>query len=334
MHGWMMQVQSELKMATSGVAAEQAEARQRTQQSKAQVEGLEAQASQFQEQVDGLIQAKLLQAAQLLRTEEELKHEKQGREALKMELARAQDQLREASLNIEEERRTAQERIHHSKALATALEKQTAQFKMQVDRGPLGYPSFPAVQLECAPELAGFKPVTRSPRPAGADGDSSRIFSPDPYGHSHVSAWSRQQKAGLQVVQPPPAVEVQAYPQAAQGADASASGATVPDEEMTELLKQNLSSMAEAVEGLAQLGGGLPGDSDGCLVVGVTVTVVKPIEYEYPKSPDKNYDLRCGLQGVVTMVDEDGDVEVEWEGLCRRWLLKQDYSSIKVTTAG
>lgn len=307
----LKQVQDELKTATKGVEAEQQAARHIAQQTRTEVENLESQAAQFKAQLDSFMQAKLLQDKELSRNAEELNQRQSSleaaqqraeaaerdREAARADLEKAQTELRK----VQSEKRTTEEKLHQSKALVTAIETQTAQFKEQA-----GFPS-PLVREREPPAVQEGKVA-----PAQREAAKVRILE------------SAEEAEALNCGKCP-------FSPNANAAD------------IAHVLKNSLSSMAQAVEGLkgrnlsespeasSPVKAGSPLKPSP--VVGVTITVVKPIQYEYPNSPEKNYDLRSGLHGVVTMVDEDGDLEVEWKGLGKRWLLKQDYASIKILKA-
>jgi chromosome segregation ATPase len=301
--GRLKQVQDELKTATKGIEAEQQEARHIAQQARTEVESLESHVAQFKAQADSLMQAKLVQDKELSRNAEELKRRQASIEAAQQR-AEAAERDREASRadlekaqtelrEVHGEKRTTEEKLHRSQAFVTALEAQTAQFK----------------------EQAGFTfPIVREQE-------------------SKVAPTQRE------VVQA--RISERAKEAEALNCGKCPFSPNAKDADIAHVLRNSLSSMAQAVEGLKGRNLSENPEADSPVkagsplhrppVVGVTITVVKPIQYEYPKSPEKNYDLRIGLHGVVTMVDEDGDLEVEWKGLGKRWLLKQDYASMKMS---
>lgn len=66
------------------------------------------------------------------------------------------------------------------------------------------------------------------------------------------------------------------------------------------------------------------------LQVGTRVKVLRTIIYGSAQDVSKQYQLESGLKGTVTKIDKDGDAEVNWEGIGKKWLLNKDFYKVSV----
>ncbi|CAK0800874.1 unnamed protein product, partial [Prorocentrum cordatum] len=61
-----------------------------------------------------------------------------------------------------------------------------------------------------------------------------------------------------------------------------------------------------------------------------TQVVREAIPYLYPEKPQPDCQLHRGLEGIVTMLGDDGDICVEWVGTAATWVLQRHITRLLV----